>query len=502
MIVTTRAPASPDPIWARFAPDRDDPRSLCDQLVASLREAIARGLLAPGTRLPASRALARDFGLARNTVATAYDRLLAEGYLEARVGAGTFVAGDLGVAGDFGVTTSVHKESGQANVPAPSKRGRKLLAAANHARHPHPLALEPGVPALDAFPFELWARTSARFWRRRPANLLGYGAPAGFIPLRRALAAYLRVYRGLACTPEQVIVVPGSQAGIAAVARVLLDPGDPVWVEEPGYAAGRMALVGALAKLQPVPVDDGGLDVAAGERSAPDAKLVLVAPSHQYPLGVTLAPRRRIALLAWARSRGAWILEDDYDGEFRHIGRPVSALHALDPDGRVLYLGTLSKVLAPALRLGYLVVPDALVDAFAAERAASDRHVPTAAQAVAASFIEGGHLATHVRRLRGLFAERRTALLEALATRAAGVLHPGRCEAGLHLAAELPPGSDDMSIALRAAAEGVGPRPLSAFHLRTPVRPGLVLGFGNTSPERIDGAVQVLLRALARQRHA
>jgi GntR family transcriptional regulator/MocR family aminotransferase len=293
-----------------------------------------------------------------------------------------------------------------------------------------------------------------------------------------------------------VIVVGGSQQGLDLAARVLLDSGDAVWMEEPGYPGARAAFAAAGARLVPVPVDDEGLRVEAGERAAPEARLVYVSPSHQYPTGATMSASRRLALLAWAARAGAWVVEDDYDSEFRYASRPLPALQGLDGAGRVVYVGTFSKTLLPALRLGYLVVPDALVDTFRAARAVVDRQSPIVDQAVLAEFLEAGHFARHVRRMRALYAERQAALVEAARHRLDGLLEVRPAGAGMHLVGWLPPGADDARAAAGALAAGVESRALSRCALQPLPRGGLMLGYAAYTPQRIRRAVERLAGAL------
>jgi GntR family transcriptional regulator/MocR family aminotransferase len=349
------------------------------------------------------------------------------------------------------------------------------------------------VPALEEFPRALWARLTARRWRRPP--VLGYGDVSGFAPLREAIAQYVRAGRGARCTADQVIVVSGSQQGVDLAARVLLDPDDTVWMEDPGYAGARTALLASGARLEPVPVDGDGLVVDAGRARAPRARMAYVSPSHQFPMGVTMSAGRRLALLRWAAQAGAWVVEDDYDSEFRYDARPLACLQGMDEAGRVVYVGTFSKTLVPAIRLGYLVVPDSLIDAFRAARAAADRHSPTVDQAVLADFLAEGHFGRHVRRMRKLYAERQDALIEAIVA-AGWPAEEAPSAAGMHLVAWLADGMNDEEASERAAAAGVEAAPLSRYAARRPPRGGLLLGWAGYPPAAIREAADRLARAV------
>jgi GntR family transcriptional regulator/MocR family aminotransferase len=476
-------------------PATGDP--LFRQVYAGLRQRILDGALTRGARLPATRALAVELGVSRNTVLSAYGQLLAEGYLNGRVGSGTYVAPAL--PEDM---MRVSRGSARLRQPAPrrlslSRRGEALAealpAGAISSRLPRPF--RPCIPALDAFPFDTWARLVIRHHRRPPKHLLSYGEPAGHAPLRRAIAQHLGPARAVHCDPEQVVVIGGSQPGLDLVARLLLDPSDAAWVEDPGYPSARAALRGAGVRVVPVRVDGEGLDVAAGQRACPDARLVLVTPSHQFPLGVTMSLSRRLALLDWARRSNAWIVEDDYDSEFRYAGRSLAALQGLDRDGRVIYLGTFSKTLFPSLRLGYLVVPRGLVDAVAAARAVMDRQTSTLMQAVVADFMAEGHFLRHIRRMRKLYAERQEAFLRAVKRDLAGVLEAHPCETGLHLIGWLAEGRDDREASQAAARTGIEAPPLSSFCVNRGMRGGLLMGYAASDPRQIRDAVRRLRTA-------
>jgi GntR family transcriptional regulator/MocR family aminotransferase len=481
-----RRPAGRFIAW--FHPDRGgNPAGLQEQLYGAIRRAVLAGELGPGERLPSSRALAVDLGLARNTVVAAIDRLVAEGYLESRRGAGVFIASDLPPEGN---------PQRQAHSPGLSRRAGAFPAVhAEGVLKTAPSLLAFGQPALDLFPIELWRRLSAQVLRRQPEAALGPGDARGLPELRVALARYLAETRGVVCTPETVVIVSGAQQALDLIGRLLLDPGDTAAVEDPGYIGAREALAGVGARLLPVPVDDQGFDPAAITAAPTTPKLAMLTPSHQFPLGMTLPLARRLALLNDARERGFWIVEDDYDCEFRYGSPPIQALQGLDGGSRVLYVGTFSKALFPGLRLGYVVLPPALVGDFLKLKATADGYAPGWSQAVLAAFIAGGHMAQHVRRMRTLYRRRRLALLEALDRHAGGPLRPRRSEAGLHLVAEFVDGRDDRMAAEKAVAAGIGAVPLSRYAIARQLS-GLLLGFAATREEQIDRAVQRLVAAL------
>jgi GntR family transcriptional regulator/MocR family aminotransferase len=477
-----------------------------EQIASQLRRAVLLGHLRPGARLPPSRVLAAELGVSRQTVVLAYDRLVAEGYAVGRHGSGVYVPEVL--PEDLAATaTPEGARPSRIRIHAAtalSERGRGLagLPVTPVARGPGLLA--PGVPALDAFAHETWARLAYRFWRRRPGvDMLGYGDPAGYRPLRAAIAEHLGAARGVSCDADDIVITSGAQHAIELCARLLIDPGDAVWAENPGFVAGRSAIESAGGRIVPVPVDAEGLDVAAGVRLAPGARLALVTPTHQYPLGVVMSLQRRLALLSWAESHAAWIIEDDCDGDYRYAGRPLQPLRALgrrQAATRVIYVGTFAKVLAPGLRLGFLVAPNGLAAAFARARALVDRESPMPLQAMLAEFIGEGHFASHLRRMRLLYAERCDALLRALAAHCADELDWERDaqQAGLHLVATLRGAegpSADLAVWDRALRLGLQTPPLSP-HYRGDARAGLLIGFGATLPGNMDDAARRLRRAL------
>src|SRR5260370_13510357 len=455
------------------------------QLYDRLRLAILTGQLATGTRLPATRTLADQLGVSRNTVYIAYQQLLAEGYIDSKVGHGTSVARVtpetvLTVPSTSQVRRAAQEDASHSRV---SQRGMNM---ARLPTMPRPLvpseagklpAFRAGVPALDLFPYQIWAQMVTRRVRHSLQQASDDQDPAGYRPLREAIAAHIGVTRGVRCTADQVIVVSGAQAGLDLAARILLDPGDMAWIEEPGYPGARGALEGAGAQLVPVPVKEDGLDVRAGRTRCPQARVAYVTPSHQFPLGVTMSLAQRLALLEWASQVNAWVLEDDYDSENRFSGRPLEALQGLDRTNRVIYLGTFSKILFPALRLGYLVVPSDLTDIFVAVRQFVDRHVPILEQMALADFITERHFTRHIRRMHALYAERSAALIAARASELGEMFEVHPPEAGMHLVGWLPPRVDDAVVAQQAAQYGVEVIPVSVFR-REPMPPeGLHPGY-------------------------
>jgi len=489
-----------------------------EQIYTAVRDQIVRGALRPGARLASTRTLASELAVSRFTVVSALERLLAEGYLTTRPGAGSYVAGVL----PEDVMRPALRARGTGEAPAhaaaPSISGRGAALSAVVITGPRaemgPRPFHPRRPALDVFPIRLWARLAARHWRAARPGDLDYGDPAGFMPLRRAIAEHIAVSRGVRCDPLQVIVTSGAQQAFDMLFRLLIDPGDAVWMEEPGYLDVRAALIGAGATVVPVAVDREGLDVTSGIARAPAARLAIVSPSHQYPMGATLSAPRRAALLDWARRAGAWIVEDDYDSHFRYRGRPVPALQAFDHDTaqhvapRVVYVGTFSKTMFPALRLGFCVVPAGLVDAATNARAVASRNAPQADQAVLAAFIGDGHYDRHLRRARLVYAERYDAMRRAVARELCGLLDVSPAAAGTHLLAWFAPGTRQRAASLRyapriaraCAEENLVVFPVSRYCLETPQRDGLVLGYGAVSPRQIASGAATLARVIERVR--
>jgi GntR family transcriptional regulator/MocR family aminotransferase len=475
--------------------DRKTKAPMYRQLYDWFRRSITAGQLRPGQRVPSTRHLAAELKISRIPVLGAYEQLLAEGYLESFRGAGSCVA------------KSFPEENSNSKPPSGKARARTQLAIKSRAprkiskraaaltRVPPQLwpntlpAFRVNLPALDRFPINVWSKLVTKHSRSLAANAMGYGDSMGYEPFREAITEYLGVVRAVRCEPSQILVTTGSQQGLQISAQVLLDLKDRVWMEEPGYPGARQALATPGAELVPVPVDQEGLNVQEGVRLSGNARAVYITPSHQYPLGVTMSATRRMLLLSWATRFGAWIIEDDYDSEYRFGARPIASMQGLDANARVIYVGTFSKVMFPALRLGYVVVPKDLAHAFSATRDAADIFSPILYQAVMTDFIREGHFARHIRRMRMLYAERRTALVEALRENFGDALEVVGAEAGMHLVALLPSGISDVAIAKKAAAKGISAMPLSICYQKPPDRCGLVLGYGGADFKQIcEGA--------------
>lgn len=480
--------------WAELYPwsAPETGRPVIRQVYDQVRGAIHAGALRPGGRLPSSRDLALRLGVARASVVAAYDQLLAEGYAQGRTGSGTYVSQDLSGVLDV----AAPKAAPAAAPPVVPQRARDLAAMAAAAPSLEPQTFSNGRTLMDARAQDAWSVSTRRALRNLGPAHFGYSDPAGEPRLRAAIADYLRAARGVVCEPEQVIVTAGAQHAVDLAARLLLKPGDRVWLEDPGYANTWQALLAAQAEGVAVPVDRSGLVVQAGVAAAPDARAVFVTPSHQFPLGVAMSMGRRLELIAWARSAGAWIVEDDYASEFRYAGAPLASLQGLDGGERVIYVGTFNKSLFPGLRLGYLVAPRALTASLAGLRRLADRQAPTLTQAITLDFMESGQFAAHIRRRRLAYKAQRDALAEALQRRLGHVLEPDVPDQGMHLIAYLKDGRSDLEVEARAAAKGVLARAITPLYHDAPPRPGLLLGFTGFPAKAMDAGVARLASAL------
>ncbi len=491
---------------------------LTRQLYQALRLRVLDGRLCGGTRLPASRDLAAALGISRNSVVRAYDQLYAEGFIEGRVGDGTYVAQlpqaalsaeKLSTKVSTGFSTGLPTDLSTNWLDLPVDPSSKVIHSDplcrvrnNHLPKPPsgpPRAFRVGVPAFDLFPFDVWAKLNAAFWRKPDLQQLCYGDPAGDARLRGLIAAYLRSSRGMQCSAEQIVITSGAQQGISLCAQLLVAPGDGVGIENPGYRAAGHAFAVAGGRLHGIAVDEEGMDCSALS-AASDCRVAYVTPSHQYPTGVVMSLARRLELLAWAERTQGWIIEDDYDGEYRYTGAPLAPLAALDRQGRVLYVGTFGKVAFPALRLGYLVLPPGLVDAFSQRRAVDVRHSEVSTQMVMAEFMAAGHFQRHIRRMRRAALNRRNALLDGWPTAIAGVGKLPAVSAGLHLTVAVDSIEREQQLVEQAARVDVEINGLSHYWLPDSLtsadqRAGLVLGFAAVPEPGIRAALMRLRQA-------
>jgi GntR family transcriptional regulator/MocR family aminotransferase len=480
-----------------IAVNRKGPKALHRQIYDAYRAAIVDGSLRPGQRIPSTRVLASEIRVSRFPVLNAYAQLLAEGYFESRVGAGTVIARSL----PDQLTSS--KPAGITHAPTPSgprpvaRRSSVLPCVVRDPWLQKWGAFRVGQVAFEQFPLGVWSNLVARRCRSSDAHAFRYGDQMGSMAFRETIANYLKTARSLHCEPEQIMIVGGSQQALEISARVLLDPGNRVWVEQPGYSLARevFALTGCYPV--PVPVDKEGLDVAAGIKQCRRARAAFVTPSHQFPLGVTMSASRRLQLVDWAQTSGSWIVEDDYDSEFRYESLPIASLQGLDSNSRVIYIGTFSKVLFPSLRLGYMVIPSDLVERFHAVRRVMDLGPPSFYQEVVSDFIREGHFARHIRRMRVYYGELRSALVVSLSRELGPLVELLGDQAGMHVTVTLQNGSCDLEIAERAARLNLSLWPLSPSYMGEASRQGFILGFGGTRLTEIPNAVRKLRNLLA-----
>jgi len=466
-------------------------------LYEELRAAILSGHLRPGDRLPATRDLAAQYGISRPTIVTAFEQLRLEGYVEGKVGSGTYVSKTL--PDELLQVPHAKSVAGTRTRAIPlSAYARRLRPLARSESRPA-RAFRANQPALDAFPMGLWAQVAARRLRRVSARLLAGGEALGYRPLRQAVADYLNTSRGVKCTADQVLIISGVQQALDRAAHLLLNPGDPVWMEEPGYPGAAVVFRAVGAKICAVPVDSEGLNLEAGQRRWQRhgrPRLVYVTPAHQFPLGVTMSLRRRLSLLEWSRRSRTIIFEDDYDSEYRYSGRPIPALQGLDRAAVVIFAGSFTDALFPSLRLAYLVVPSDMVDIFAAAESVSTHHPPLIDQAILCDFISEGHFARHVRRMRELYAERLSVLVESAHERLAGLLEIPSVEAGLRTVGWLQGGIVAERAAQAAAKYDVEVVPLGRYAYGRAKREGLMLGFAAVDARELRRGVEQLARAL------
>jgi GntR family transcriptional regulator / MocR family aminotransferase len=498
-------------------PARDEETPAYRWIYGALRTEILEGRLRPGSRLPSSRDLASQYRLSRGTIVTAFEQLKSEGYIDGKIGSGSYVSKvlpeQLLQVGSSRVATPaashLSRHSGAEAEARQRSRGdrRPQRNLSEYARRlqlfpppdaRHTRAFRAYVPALDLFPTTLWARITARRLRTATASLLLGCDPLGYRPLREAIAGYLRTARGVRCGYEQVVIVSGVQEALDLSARLFLNPGDRLCLENPGYIGATRVFAAMGAEMIPAPVDEEG--IVLDQRATRGVRLIYVTPGHQFPLGITMSLSRRLQLLELAERSDALIFEDDYDSEYRYSGRPMPALQGLDRAGRVLYAGTFSKTLFPSLRLGYLVVPVDLVSVFHSAKAVTNRHAPLLDQAVLCDFITEGHWGRHLRRMREAYSERLSVLLENAKQKLDGLLEVSSIEAGLQTVGWLGAGIDDEAATKAAAARQVEVIPLSWYDRGRPKRKGLQLGFAASSPNEIRRGVRELAIALEEAR--
>lgn len=472
------------------------------QIYDSIQLAILNGEFESRMRLPATRLLAQQLGVSRMTVINAYEQLFAEGYLEGKMGAGTYVASQL--PEEFLQTSGVRED---VRENGPKRRKIRLSNYGKYIRENSakvlenqaagmPIPFQHCLPAIDEFPFDIWSKITQRLQKYSYKSLDGFGDPAGFRPLREAVVSYLRSSRGVRCESDQIIITNGAQQALDLIGRVLLSPVDKVWVEDPGYLGAKDIFGATGAEIIHVPLDVEGFDLKKALETGTSAELVYVTPSRHFPLGITMSLQRRLGLLEWASDNDGWIIEDDYDSEYRYAGRPLASLQGLDRDGRVIYLGTFSKTIFSALRLGCMVVPPDMIDIFRTARSLTDQHSPVIEQTVLAEFISEGHFARHVRRMRTLYRERQEILIYEIEKKLGGLLEVSKADAGMQIVGWLPEGVCDKTISREAARHGLRAAPVSEYSVKPLDRGGLLLGYTAFSEKQIEVGVKKLAEAL------
>jgi GntR family transcriptional regulator/MocR family aminotransferase len=472
------------------------------QIYEAIRRSILKGEIHSGRRLPASRLLATQLAVSRMTVINAYDQLLAEGYLESRSGAGTFVAEHL--PEEFLNTPEIELQGNNATT-APrdlklSEYGKNILqetrAILRNNQATTIIPFQHGLAAVNEFPFDVWTKLASKCYQTLQSDEFGYGDAAGFYPLRKAIADYLKSARAVNCAPEQIIITNGAQQAFDLIGRILLKPNDKFWIENPGYFGAKQAFKSFGTKPVPVPLDENGFDLQAALNQSKNARLAYVTPSHQFPLGMTMSLARRLQLLEWAKNAESWIIEDDYDSEFRYEGRPLASLQGLDRDGRVLYIGTFSKMIFPALRLGCLVVPLDLIEIFSAVRSIGGSPSTLIEQATLAEFISEGHLNRHIRRMRRLYEKRQEILIMEIEKHLAGKIEVKKSFAGMHLIGWLNDNVKDYEVAKKAVEFGVRVAAVSSHSLTEWNQGGLIFGYTAINEKQIKNGIQQLSRAM------
>jgi len=477
-----------------FSIERGSSVPIYRQLDAALRRVILDGTLQPARKLPSTRDLAQELGVSRITVKSVYEQLVAEGYAQARTGAGTFVAEGLNLE----TSPKVRPTPSIANAPTIRipDQATAIMSSKASARHGEIKAFRPGVPALDLFPVKTWNKYIQEATVSRGRYHLSYGHLQGDPALCRSIAKHLTDARGMQVDSSQIIITSGAQQAFVLIAFVLMQKGDTVWYENPGHIAGRDVMQIMGASVSPVPIDDEGLDLTFAKAHYPKPKVIFTTPSHQQPLGTTMSLARRLALLNYAQSNDAWIIEDDFDSEFRYRGRPLPALSALDSERRVFYVGTFSKSMFAAMRLGYIVVPPSLVEPFAKAKNLLGQSSSAVVEQALSQFMDDGRFVEHIRRMRRVYQARRDALFECLATDCADYLAPQPTDAGMHMLAWLKGGLDELTVHHALLEAGIESLPLSVYSMSPINRPALVLGFSGVSEKHMPKAVKQMSRTL------
>ncbi|MDC9623451.1 PLP-dependent aminotransferase family protein [Xenorhabdus sp. XENO-7] len=465
-----------------------------DQVYHTIRNAILDGRLTENTKIPSTRALAEMMSISRNSVIAGFDRLTDEGYLIARKGSGTYVSTT--IPDELVIANRSHKcqekkVTSALNLSATTNMLMPFWEKAQLATDQYPI-FNIGVGCVDQFPHELWGQLTGRVWRHSKKTIEQFSRPDGYPLLKKVLADYVHSTRGVNCREEQIIIVNGTQQAINLTARVLLHQDDKVWLDDPGYDSARAIFTAMGAQIAPIPSDEQGMNVSYGAANHPDARLVYTSPSHQFPLGTTLTLSRRLALLDWANQHNAWIFEDDYNSEFRYFSKPIQALQGLDTTQRVIYAGTFSKMMYPGLRIGFLVVPEPLINAFTMMKYYSDTHSGYLEQAVLAHFIQEGHYARHVRRVRKICYERQTALFDAINRYLPHVFDMNITDSGIHMVCRLKDGFNEEEIITHCRQLNLGAQPLSRYCIHSFSDKAILFGYAAHTPTEINENIKRL----------
>nr|WP_218583899.1 PLP-dependent aminotransferase family protein [Pseudomonas akapageensis] len=477
--------------------DRTGSVPLYRQLYLQIRQQILAGRLPGGTRLPSTRTLCKEQDLSRITILNAFDLLTAEGFLTTRTGSGTFVCAEWEGRGTAVDEPRKPPRLSTLSQSVLSLRSDHFSGISYAAWEPDcPTSFLPSHPAFDAFPLHVWRRLINRHLRQSTKAMLGYGEVKGLLRLREEIAKYVYDARGIDCSAEQVVIVSGAQQAFNLLGMLLLDPQDSIWMEDPGHIAARIALQAQGCRIVPLRIDAQGIDVQQGLRECPEARLAFTTPSRQHPLGISMSYARRLELIEWASRNHSWIIEDDCDSEFRYQSRPQPSLYAMDQWARVIHVGTFSKVLYPSLRLGYVILPEALVGPFCAMRAVMDRSPSTLLQAATADFMSEGHFLGHIRRMRSLYQARQACLLDKLQQRVGNFMQLKPVDAGMHLIGWLAPELDDQFIAQELARYQTHTYALSDYCMERYLPPGLLIGFAGTPEDQAGDKVEALAQAL------